>query len=433
MFNWISRFIQAWNKTKPSDTSVLLMPVVIGQALRDAEDRFPQLREIYFDRLRGRFELYDQIRTIILRENVSAEEFFSNKGYLRYIHSWKSIYLLSDTLRVMVDKHIDQQKTLSTKYKNNKLVDPRVSGDEFARKLSEQFKADLGATIWALAVDYSKLNKKLALIIEEAVTSNNPQKLKSFLVGLRLDEKQLQRLLTLFSHSPIELYQLETKEKAERRQYSQNAREEKLSVVPKEDAVRKSQYSKENGGQTISHPKPFQQAQQEHISQNPKEGSLEHLAQSNSTVRALRVFLCHSSGDKKAVRTLYKRLCDKSIAPNIEIDPWLDEEKLLPGQDWEDEIRKAVRQSDIVIVCLSSNSINKAGFIQKEIKFALDIADEQPEGAIFIIPLKFEECEAPSRLSRWHWVNFYEERGYERLIASLNIRAKGLGIVIQEK
>jgi hypothetical protein len=53
------------------------------------------------------------------------------------------------------------------------------------------------------------------------------------------------------------------------------------------------------------------------------------------------------------------------------IDPWLDEKKLLPGQEWEPEIRKAVRTSDVVLVCLSSSSITKSGFVQKEIRFAL--------------------------------------------------------------
>lgn len=61
--------------------------------------------------------------------------------------------------------------------------------------------------------------------------------------------------------------------------------------------------------------------------------------------------------------------------------------------------------------------------MQREIKFALDVADEKPEGTIFIIPLKLEECTAPARLSRWQWVNFFEERGYERLMKALSTRA----------
>ena len=59
------------------------------------------------------------------------------------------------------------------------------------------------------------------------------------------------------------------------------------------------------------------------------------------------------------------------------IDPWLDEKKLLGGQDWDLEIRRALRRSDAVVICLSQRSISKVGYVNKEIKRALDIADEQ--------------------------------------------------------
>lgn len=130
----------------------------------------------------------------------------------------------------------------------------------------------------------------------------------------------------------------------------------------------------------------------------------------------LRVFLCHSSADKPAVHELYKRLKADGFAP------WLDEEDLLPGQNWQREIPKAVRESDVVIVCLSCGSVNKNGYIQKEIKFALDVADEKPEDAIFIIPLKLEECEVPDRLSQWQWVNRFDPNGYNKLLRALQSR-----------
>jgi len=145
-------------------------------------------------------------------------------------------------------------------------------------------------------------------------------------------------------------------------------------------------------------------------------------AASTGLPRQLRVFLCHASGDKPAVRNLYRRLRSDGIAP------WLDEEDLLPGQDWQLEIPKAVRSSDAVIICLSSRAITKAGYVQKEIKDALDVADEQPEGAIFLIPLRLEECEAPERLRRWQWVDLFQETGYERLLRALRARAESLGL-----
>ena len=40
--------------------------------------------------------------------------------------------------------------------------------------------------------------------------------------------------------------------------------------------------------------------------------------------RKLKVFLCHSSGDKVTVRDLYKRLQADGF------EPWLDEERFAP-------------------------------------------------------------------------------------------------------
>ena len=59
--------------------------------------------------------------------------------------------------------------------------------------------------------------------------------------------------------------------------------------------------------------------------------------------RPLKVFLCHiiplrdAHADRDPVRGLYTRLTQDGV------DAWLDKAKLLPGQDWELEIRKVVR------------------------------------------------------------------------------------------
>ena len=51
------------------------------------------------------------------------------------------------------------------------------------------------------------------------------------------------------------------------------------------------------------------------------------------------------------------------------------------------EIRKAVREVDVVVVCLSKQ-FNQTGFRQKEVRIALEEADKKPEGEIFIIPAR---------------------------------------------
>ena len=52
----------------------------------------------------------------------------------------------------------------------------------------------------------------------------------------------------------------------------------------------------------------------------------------------LKVFLYHAHSDATAVRALYNRLVKDGV------DAWLDKEKLLPGADWELEIRRAVHE-----------------------------------------------------------------------------------------
>jgi len=136
--------------------------------------------------------------------------------------------------------------------------------------------------------------------------------------------------------------------------------------------------------------------------------------------RPLRVFICHSSNDKVSVRALCERLSDHGI------DPWLDERNLLAGQEWDEEIPKAVRNSDVVVVCLSAGSVVKKGYLQKELRVAIDAAQEEPEGSIFLIPARLEDCGVPDRLRRYQWVDLFDPEGFDRLLRSLRARANSL-------
>jgi formylglycine-generating enzyme required for sulfatase activity len=146
-----------------------------------------------------------------------------------------------------------------------------------------------------------------------------------------------------------------------------------------------------------------------------------------TTNRPLKVFLCHSSNDKPAVRELYQKLRAEAW-----VDPWLDQEKLLPGQDWDLEIEKAVQTSDAVIVLLSDSAVKKEGYIQKELRFALSVALEKPEETIFIIPLRLDDCFMPRSLKTIQYIDcFPHERidsAFEKVIESLKIRAITLGL-----
>ena len=136
--------------------------------------------------------------------------------------------------------------------------------------------------------------------------------------------------------------------------------------------------------------------------------------------RKLRVFLCHASQDKPIVRELYQRFLAEGW-----IDPWLDEEKLLPGQDWDMEIEKAVENADAVIVFLSNNSVTKEGYVLRELRYILDIALEKPEDKIFVIPVRLNDCLVPRKLRAWQYVDYFpaDIRGesYQRILQSLTL------------
>ncbi len=140
----------------------------------------------------------------------------------------------------------------------------------------------------------------------------------------------------------------------------------------------------------------------------------------NQVPDRLHVFLCHASEDKAIVREIERRLRQDGF------EPWLDEKQLLLGDEWEPKIRHAVSHSDAVVVCFSKNSVTKEGYIQRELRFALDVAAEKPEGTVFIIPVKLEECEIPERFRRWQWGTYAEEGSYDRLVTSLQARAAQL-------
>jgi len=127
-----------------------------------------------------------------------------------------------------------------------------------------------------------------------------------------------------------------------------------------------------------------------------------------------RIFLCHASEDKAQVREVYHRL--RAIDG---FEPWLDEEDLLPGQEWEREIPRALQTSDFILIFLSRNSVAKLGYVQREMKLALDAWQELPEGTIHTIPVRLDECEVPESFRHYHWANLFDPNGFERIVRAI--------------
>jgi formylglycine-generating enzyme required for sulfatase activity len=128
-----------------------------------------------------------------------------------------------------------------------------------------------------------------------------------------------------------------------------------------------------------------------------------------------RILLCHAKEDKPGAVKLYHQLKEAGY------HPWLDKYDLLPGQDWWTEIEKIIGDPyNLVVVCLSPQSIDKRGVVQEEIATALDVLKKMPEDTIYLIPARLEPCQVPRRLSRLHWVDLFEADGFAKLRGALD-------------
>ena len=86
---------------------------------------------------------------------------------------------------------------------------------------------------------------------------------------------------------------------------------------------------------------------------------------------------------------------------------------------WECEIRQAIKTADIFIACLSTQSVNKRGVFQKELKYAFDVLGEFPEGHIYIIPVRIDDCFVPDGLKPIQYVDWFRPNARSMLLQSI--------------
>jgi TIR domain-containing protein len=95
------------------------------------------------------------------------------------------------------------------------------------------------------------------------------------------------------------------------------------------------------------------------------------------------------------------------------------------GQDWEATIRRAIRESSHFLALISQTSVDKRGFVQKELRQALEVLDEFPPGEIFVVPVRLDNSKPRhDRLAGIHWIDLFPDyvEGLQRIARSLNIR-----------
>jgi len=130
------------------------------------------------------------------------------------------------------------------------------------------------------------------------------------------------------------------------------------------------------------------------------------------------IFLSYARDDQDAVKPIYEKLRAEGY------NPWMDQFDIFPGENWERSIRVAIQNADFFLIFLSTHSVNRRGFLQKEIRAALDAWNTMLMSDIYLIPVRFSACSIPDELSAFQWVDIFDDSGWDRLLAAIEVGLK---------
>lgn len=125
------------------------------------------------------------------------------------------------------------------------------------------------------------------------------------------------------------------------------------------------------------------------------------------------IFISYASPDRERVLPHFAYLKQRGF------NAWMDR-KLLGGQNWDYEIRRALDKAAMIVMFVSHNSVNRRGYVQREIKLALNKLEEKLIGDIYIIPVLLDEdAQKPDQLSDLQFLNSTDDLFHEQLVEAI--------------
>ncbi|HGN0917901.1 TPA: TIR domain-containing protein [Pseudomonas aeruginosa] len=132
-----------------------------------------------------------------------------------------------------------------------------------------------------------------------------------------------------------------------------------------------------------------------------------------------KVFISYAKEDRDQALKFYEKLVHEGVTP------WLDVKNILPGQNWEAEIDKGLREAHVVMLLLSNNSVNKRGFVQREANESIARLVYKKLTDIYILPLILDDCEVPDHISgKVQYLDMRQAGAWERVFQSLKLAAE---------
>lgn len=125
-----------------------------------------------------------------------------------------------------------------------------------------------------------------------------------------------------------------------------------------------------------------------------------------------------------------KRLVDDLEANGASC--WIDVRDIIAGRDWEQTVRYAIQDADYFLSLQSKNTLGRRRYAHAELRAALRIQEQLPNGGLFIIPVGLEVDHGDHRagpVEHLHWVDL---SNYDAGLTQL-LRSVGLAGRTQEK
>ncbi|WP_404478359.1 TIR domain-containing protein [Novosphingobium sp. BL-52-GroH] len=126
------------------------------------------------------------------------------------------------------------------------------------------------------------------------------------------------------------------------------------------------------------------------------------------------IFLSYTTADRPRVAPWYDFLKRQGF------NAWMDKEQLIGGQQWDYEIRRALNSAALIVIFISNHSVNRRGYVQREIRLALTKLEEKLASDIYIVPVLLDtDAARPELLSDLQFLDATDEGFGDHLILSI--------------
>ncbi len=125
-----------------------------------------------------------------------------------------------------------------------------------------------------------------------------------------------------------------------------------------------------------------------------------------------RIFIIYAREDIDVARKLVTELREHGFKP------WLDLDEITAGEIWQKAVIRALEESAVALVLISKN-LSKNGFVNEELKVALETLQAPKRDMSPLLPVRLDDSEVPKQLSHVQWVDLYEKNGMEQLLNGL--------------